>query len=190
MVAGARGMASAFSHAFAAVALVGGIAPRRDWRFWVLAAGSAALPDADVLGFAVGIPYESIWGHRGFTHSLVFAALWAGLVLFWEFRNTPRFTPSWWRIWTFFFLVTASHGVLDALTNGGLGVGFFAPFSATRYFFPWTPIEVSPIGLRSFFSETGMRVISNEVVSVWLPLAGFWLLASLVRLLWGRFRKA
>ena len=174
-------MASAFSHAFAAVALVGGLTPRRNWRFWVLAAGSAVLPDADVLGFAVGIPYESVWGHRGFTHSLVFAALWALLVLVWEFKSIPRLTAPWWRLWAFFFVVTASHGVLDALTNGGLGVGFFAPFSPARYFFPWTPIEVSPIGVRSFFTATGMRVISNEALYIGLPFAVFWLVARLIR---------
>ena len=71
-----------------------------------------------------------------------------------------------------------------------LGVGFFAPFFATCYFFPWTPIEVSPIGVRSCFGATGMRIIGNEMLYLWLPLAGFWLLASLVRLLWGRSQKA
>src|SRR6267378_8050335 len=50
-------------------------------------------------------------------------------------------TPGLWR---FFFLATASHGLLDAMTNGGLGVAFFAPFCDTRYFLPWQPIVVSP----------------------------------------------
>ena len=45
----------------------------------------------------------------------------------------------------------ASHGVLDALTDGGPGVAFLAPFDDTRYFFPWRPIRVSPLW-RGFFS--------------------------------------
>src|SRR5712671_4718758 len=69
-----RAMASAFTHAFAAVAL-GNMASgkARGWRFWVLAAGSAVLPDADIIGFAFGVDYGDLLGHRGFFHSLLFA---------------------------------------------------------------------------------------------------------------------
>ncbi len=59
--------------------------------------------------------------------------------------------------------------MLDALTNGGLGVAFCAPFSATRYFFPWQPVEVSPIGIAPFFSQRGLEVIMSELVWLWLP---------------------
>lgn len=31
------------------------------------------LPDADVLSFKFGVAYGNVFGHRGFTHSLVFA---------------------------------------------------------------------------------------------------------------------
>ena len=37
------------------------------------------LPDADVFGLLVGIPYDSMFGHRGLTHSLLFAAAVGGL---------------------------------------------------------------------------------------------------------------
>src|SRR5215831_7502105 len=47
-------------------------------------------------------------------------------------------------LFAYLFLATASHGVLDAMTNGGLGVAFFSPFDTTRYFLPWRPIRVSP----------------------------------------------
>ena len=33
----------------------------------------AMLPDADVVAFKLGIPYGATWGHRGASHSLVFA---------------------------------------------------------------------------------------------------------------------
>jgi inner membrane protein len=183
-------MPSAFSHAFAAVALGKTYTGRKmGWRFWVLAAGSAALPDFDVMAFAFGIPYESMFGHRGFTHSLLFALLWGLLVVGWEFKQVMRFTKEWWGLLAFFFMATASHGVLDAFTDGGEGVGFFVPFSAERYFFPWTPIEVSPIGVGSFFSQRGWAVIKNELVYVCLPFVVLWLAAVIWRWgVWNRIR--
>jgi len=60
------------------------------------------------------------------------------------------------------FLTTASHGFLDAMTNGGLGIAFFSPFDPTRYFFPWKPILVSPIGLGRFLSQRGAAVLAAK----------------------------
>ena len=62
-----------------------------------------------------------------------------------------------------------------------LGVGFFAPFSATRYFFPWTPIEVWSVGFGSIFTDEGLQILGNEMLYVWLPFGVFWLLAALIR---------
>ena len=73
------------------------------------------------------------------------------------------------------FLVTVSHGILDALTNGGLGVAFFSPFDTTRYFFPWRPISVSPVGVGQFFSAQGVAILASEIEYVWLPLVTLWL---------------
>jgi inner membrane protein len=69
----------------------------------------------------------------------------------------------------FFFLVTASHGVLDAMTNGGYGIAFFSPFDTTRYFFPWHPLQVSPIGIKGFLSHRGASVLLNEFLWIWVP---------------------
>jgi inner membrane protein len=82
--------------------------------------------------------------------------------------------------WLYLFLATASHGILDAFTDGGLGVAFFSPFDSTRYFFPFRPIEVSPIGAR-FFSERGLSVFYNELAWVWLPCIVFAITAFVVR---------
>src|SRR4030095_12115452 len=71
-------------------------------------------------------------------------------------------------IW--FTALTASHGILDALTNGGRGIAFFAPFSDYRYFFPCQPIQVSPIGV-GFFSARGLRVLASEAGWIWVPSA-------------------
>jgi inner membrane protein len=70
--------------------------------------------------------------------------------------------------------------MLDAMTDGGLGVAFFSPFDNTRYFFPWRPILVSPISLTRFFSEHGLAVLLSELVWIWIP-AG--LLALVMRVL-------
>jgi inner membrane protein len=74
-------------------------------------------------------------------------------------------------LWLYFFLATASHGFLDAMTDGGLGVAFFAPFDNHRYFLPWTPIRVSPIGIGRFFTDRGFVVLQSELLWIWLPAA-------------------
>jgi inner membrane protein len=154
--------------------------------YWVVAAGLPMLADLDVIAFRLGIPYQSEWGHRGFTHSLSFAFAGACLTaaVTWQ-----RFGAPLLDLLGFYFAVLASHGLLDAFTNGGLGVAFFWPLDQTRYFFPWRPIQVSPIGT-AFFSRDGIRTMETEVVWVWLPtalLVGLW---CLVRRLWVRGQKA
>ena len=64
----------------------------------------------------------------------------------------------------------ASHGLLDMLTNGGLGVALFWPFELTRHFAPLTPIAVSPIGLSDFISARGATVLWSEAIWIWMPL--------------------
>jgi inner membrane protein len=139
-------------------------------RFWVAAAIAAVVPDADVVAFGLDIPYASMYGHRGLSHSLVFAGVLAALMVGLLFRGMagPRNRLT---LWALFSLVIASHGVLDAMTTGGSGVAFFAPFSAERYFFPWRPILVSPIGVAGFVSPRGVAVLTNELQWVWLPSA-------------------
>jgi inner membrane protein len=65
----------------------------------------------------------------------------------------------------------ASHGVLDACTNGGLGIAFFAPFSNARYFFPGRPLEVSPLSVSRFLTADGLAIFANEMQWVWAPAA-------------------
>jgi inner membrane protein len=136
-------------------------------RFWILSALCSVLPDADVLGFPLGIRYEDMLGHRGLTHSLAFALVLGSIVAFLAF---PRLPQGWTRLLliSYFFVVTASHGTFDAMTDGGLGIAFFAPFDDTRYFFPFRPIKVSPIGL-SFFSARGLDVIWSELFWLCIP---------------------
>jgi inner membrane protein len=135
--------------------------------FWITTVALAMAPDLDVLAFRLGIAYQAPLGHRGFTHSLLFALMagcTAGLLT--HRRLGGRLAD----LIGFYFLMTASHGLLDAFTNGGRGVGFFIPFDNRRYFFPWHPIQVSPIGF-AFFSERGVTVLLSEMLWVWLPTA-------------------
>jgi inner membrane protein len=174
-------MATIFTHAIAAGALkVAFPAPRVPKRVLAVGVFFSMLPDADVIAFRFGIPYEHVLGHRGIMHSLGFAVV---LGLVGAFAMFPRKREAVHRglIWLYLSLATASHGVLDALTNGGHGVAFFAPFENSRYFFPFTPIEVSPIGVARFFSSRGAEVLLSEMVWVWLPALAFVLVAVLVR---------
>ena len=165
-------MASAFTHAIAGVAIASAFRPGLSSpRFWIISATVAALPDVDGVGFWVGVPYESVFGHRGFTHSLLFAALTAFVALL-AFRDRS-FAGDRRRIWLCFFLATASHGVLDAMTSGGGGIAFFAPFANERHFFPWRPILVSPMSIRRFFSARGAAILASEFVWVWIPAGLF-----------------
>ena len=160
-------MASAFTHAMVGVALAQIAKPswRRQGRFWVLVVFCSVLPDIDVVGFRFGIHYGDLWGHRGMTHSLLFAAI-TGAAL------STFLARSWrdrWPAALLLFVITASHGALDALTNGGLGIAFFSPFNTNRYFFPWRPIQVSPLAADRFFSERGLAILWTEIRSIWLP---------------------
>jgi inner membrane protein len=122
------------------------------------------LPDLDVIAFTFGIPYASIWGHRGVSHSMMFALVIALLSIF-AFRT---FRASRQKTFWFLFSVTLSHTLLDALTNGGLGVALLWPLSEARFFAPWRVIQVSPIG-GHFFSLKGLIAVYSEVIWVWLP---------------------
>lgn len=153
--------------------LVGlGLAEVCAWRpmplaFYGLAATLSLVPDLDVVSFRLGIPYHSRFGHRGFSHSLccaVFISLSVAVV------GSSYFAVAWWQLAGFSLVVVVMHSLLDALTNGGGGIAFFSPFDDRRYFFPWRPVQVSPIGL-AVFSRWGRRALVSEIVWIWLPLA-------------------
>ncbi|MEW6347846.1 MAG: metal-dependent hydrolase [Thermodesulfobacteriota bacterium] len=139
-------------------------------RFWTLSVVCSILPDADVLAFRLGIPYSHWLGHRGFFHSVVFALIKGPVVTSVFFSGLGMFSEKWWRLAVYFSLLGASHGLLDACTNGGLGIALLSPFTNHRYFFWFTPIEVAPLGVRAFLSEWGLAVMMSEFLWVWLPL--------------------
>jgi inner membrane protein len=146
----------------------------------LLAALCAVAPDADVLAFAFGIPYESIWGHRGWTHSLAFAVGLGGMVGWLSCRQQQ----SRWHMAMWLTLATASHPLLDMLTTGGLGCALWWPFSEERLFFGVRVIRVSPLEWREFMSKGGMRVWLSELFWIGLPCI---VLVGCSR--WMRYRK-
>jgi inner membrane protein len=169
-------MATVMTHAFVGAAMVFG------WRKYLrpetlraaafYAAIVAMIPDLDVVLMMFGVEYSAPFGHRGFSHSLVFALMMAVV-------GTPalrlrcgipvRESKSSYAIaFLLLFLATASHPLLDMLTDGGYGCALFAPFSWERLFFPVTPIPVSPIGLHYGVLE----VFLWEIALVWPVFCG------------------
>ena len=174
-------MASAISHAVAALGIgTCFYRPQIPKRVWVAGALCSMFPDVDVIGFLLGIQYSDFWGHRGFTHPLVFAALLAGILTA-ALASSTASQIERHSLFAYLFIATASHGVLDAMTNGGMGIAFFSPFDNTRYFLPWRPICVSPIALGRFLGARGYAVLKNELLWIWLPTAVFSVLILLLR---------
>lgn len=174
-------MASLFGHALASITIGSSFSKTiQGWKFWALGIFCSIIPDADVISFKLGIPYQDFWGHRGFTHSFVFALILGIFITLIFFRKDIISLKRMGYV-LFFTLCTASHSILDALTDGGLGVAFFSPFDNSRYFFPWRPIKVSPIGAANFFSEWGKRVLISEFSWIGIP--------SLLYILFTKFVK-
>ena len=165
-------MASLFGHVAASTALGLAFFPKQVRPATLLLAGFCSFaPDLDVLSFRFGIPYASQWGHRGWTHSLVFA-LALGSLMGWLLHvlskksdaSTSFKAMTGWLIFS-----TASHPLLDMMTNGGRGVALWWPFSTARIFFPFHPIQVSPLSVGDFFSHWGWVVLTSEVIWVGIP---------------------
>jgi inner membrane protein len=138
---------------------VGMASGRQGWRAMAAWSALSLLPDADVIGFAIGVRYGDPWGHRGATHSIAFAlAIAAGVALI-----APALRLSRARLFVVASGVLVSHGLLDTMTDGGLGVALLWPFDLTRYFAPWRPIPVAPIGL-AMLSPRGVFVLATEAI--------------------------
>ncbi|BCX87987.1 inner membrane protein [Methylomarinovum tepidoasis] len=167
-------MASVFSHPAVPLALsawfpAGALTPQ------TVALGMlcAVAPDLDALGYFLGIPYGHLFGHRGFSHSVVFALLLAA--------GLTGLLGGGATVFLFLFLSTLSHPLLDAMTNGGLGIAFLSPFSNERFFFPFRPLEVPPLGVRAFFGPRGWTVLKSELAWIWLPCLGAFILGRSIR---------
>jgi inner membrane protein len=147
-----------------------------DGRLLAVGALCTVVPDLDVIGRHLGVAADSALAHRGLTHSLAFAALLAAALAF-ALRKAWTVRPL--AVFAFLFACTASHGLLDMLTNGGPGVAALWPVSDARFFLPWRPIVVSPLDAARFVDKAA-RLFASEARWVWAPglalaAVGFWL---------------
>jgi len=62
-------------------------------------------------------------------------------------------------------------------------------FNNSQYFLPWRPISVSPIGIKSFFSEWGKRVRLSEVIWVGIACSVILILRSVINLFYTHSNK-
>lgn len=171
-------MASVFSHIAVPVALKVAFGSRfMSWRLLLWGAFLSVAPDLDSIGFWWGVPYESQWGHRGFTHSFFFAFVIALLSVF-LFR---KLRASRFAVFVVSMISMSSHSVLDACNNGGLGVAFFWPLDHQRYFLPWQVVEVSPLSVARFFTGQGLVVLKSEWHYIWMPCLIFAILGFICR---------
>ena len=154
----------------AASAAYGFRSKKESIKFFILSIVCSILPDADVIGYYyLYIPYHHFFGHRGFFHSPFFAVLLSIFIVFIFYRKEVTFSKQWWKYVLYFFILTSTHGLFDALTNGGYGIALLSPITNNRFFFPWTPIEVSPLGIKGFLSQRGLAVLTNELLLIWAP---------------------
>lgn len=174
-------MASVFGHIAASSALgLAGFPRQARTTALILAGFCAAVPDLDVLAFRFGVPYSSQWGHRGWTHSILFALALSTIVA-WLYHLTTRQKQWDIRLHIWLIISSLSHPLLDMLTNGGRGCALWWPVSTERVFFPFRPIQVSPMGVSEFFSRWGMEVLASEFWWIGIPAVALVLAARGIR---------
>ena len=171
-------MASIFSHPAAALALFPWFKQLRHSKsILLLGAALTIVPDLDVIGLRLGIPYGHMLGHRGLSHSIFFAAAFCALLI-WVFYSRNNINKI--SLWLYLTASMISHGLFDGLTNGGLGVAYFSPISNQRYFLPWRPIEVSTLNINHFFEGQGLGVLKSEFLYLWPPAIVIFLVGLII----------
>ena len=178
-------MPTIVTHAAVPLAIGLGLGPRAiPPRLLVAGIAASMAPDLDAIGLRLGIAYSAIDGHRGLMHSLAFAAM---LGLLAAMGAGPLRTTRA-RAFAFVLACAASHGLLDMMTTGGLGVAWFWPFSDARHFLPWRVIKVSPLTLDRLLGPRGEVVMMSELRTVWLPAAAAGLACAFARVTLARAR--
>ena len=136
-------MPSSLSHAMIAVAGGSMLAPRPLLgTFLITGVVCAVIPDIDAVGrpfYGAAGDLQFLGGHRGFTHSLTFAAL-LGVLAPLATLGRARWDGHRLLFGVFIALATVSHGLLDTITSIGAavdGVQFLSPFSSRQFTMPW-----------------------------------------------------
>ena len=131
-------------------------------------------PDLDSLTHHFfGVDANSIYGHRGLSHSFVVAVAVGAFVA--SFRRMMR--AEYLRAVVVIGAAVASHGLLDMMTDGGRAVAYWWPMSSARYFADWRPFHNVAIHRHNYLGVGIIRLLS-EIRQVVVPMM---LAAILVR---------
>ena len=156
------------THAFVPIAAALAI-PRRPIPRRLLAAAvlAAMAPDLDgLMRPLLGVARDSIYGHRGFSHSLFVALAFGALAA--ACHRQLKVRPLAAAVVVAASM--ASHGLMDMMTNSGKPVAYLWPLTSLRMFADWRPFPGTPHA-PSFLREVSSRV-SPEIVHILLPLFG------------------
>ncbi len=153
---------------------------KKDYKYWLIIILLSVIPDIDVLFYDWGV-YSPVFSHRGITHSLLFAFILS--FMFMVILRQKIFSKASLLTFLVFVLVASSHPLLDAMTNGGSGIGLFLPFDDNRYFLPWKIIMVSPLRLDQFFSQRGWWVLESELWHIGVPSVILIVIVSIFRII-------
>lgn len=166
------------THALVPVAAAFAMAKRSvRWKLVFIAALASAAPDFDAFSFTIWrIPETAIYGHRGAMHSLFVAFMLGTLTAF--FHRPLRVRPLIAALVV--GAATASHGMLDMMTDYGSPVAYFWPVSSDRFFAVWRPIHSGPLEYRYLVTE-GVPRLRSELEQLILPMFAIGLLVQLLR---------
>jgi inner membrane protein len=135
----------------------------------------AMLPDADVLLVALGTDDSGVLGHRGASHSFLFAAVVGAMIGL----AARRLGARGLRTAILCAVAIASHGLLDMVGEGGRGIPLLWPFSGERFLSPWRLLPDAPRGLK-FLSWNGVVNVTVEFIC-FLPFTAYSLWPRAVR---------
>lgn len=171
-------MPSLLGHAAAGLAITaafhGDKLPRRTW---ALAACCAMAPDLDWFVSLLNMHRGHVLNHRGAAHSLFAALVIAAAAYYLCLRKDQRRGA----VWLCLTIAALSHGLLDALTAGGVGVALFMPFSETRWACVWQPGKVAPLPLGREHTWSFLYSLWTEALWIGLP--------ALVLTAWSRLAR-
>ena len=126
---------------------------QRSRRFMILSIFCQWVPDIDTFAYLLPLAEVHPLGHRGCTHSVLFALVLALVIVRLFYRQFTIAHRQYWGLYLWFFLSTASHGLLDALVDSKLGVAFLWPFDTQRYLLAWRPLLDVPIDISVLTSQ-------------------------------------
>jgi len=136
---------------------------RSDWRFWTAALVCSALPDVDVIDSRLTCNMGFV-GHRGMTHSILFAALVELRPRCFSVEAERSFCGM--LLCCFDDCVSWFSGCNDKRRSGNC---VLLAVRSDAILFPWKPILVSADWTRAISSQRGAAVLGSEIIYVWLP---------------------